>query len=101
MSHSIEDLREHLFATLAALRDEAKPMDLDRAKAVCEVGQVIINTAKVEVEHLRVTGHGKSAFLQLPAPDDEPPGERTQHGYAERAPGDGKGITGVTRHRLR
>lgn len=96
--HTIEDLREHLFATLAALRDEARPMELDRAKAVCEVAQVVINTAKVEVDHLRVTGQGSSGFIALPAPAA---GTETRHGHVEREPGDGKGITGVTRHRLR
>lgn len=67
---NIEDLREHLFATLAALRDEKNPMDLDRAKAVAGVAQVLVDSARVEVEMARVTGaRVGSAFLpQLPAP---------------------------------
>lgn len=54
--NKIEDLRNHLFETLEALRDPEKPMDLDRAKAVSEVSKVIIESAKVEVDFLRVTG---------------------------------------------
>jgi hypothetical protein len=53
MSNDINKLREHLFATLEQLRDGT--MDLDRAKAVAEVSQVVINSAKVEVDYLRAT----------------------------------------------
>lgn len=57
MKTKITDLREHLFATLEALRDEDKPMDLDRAKTIADVAQVVINSAKVEVEFCKATGH--------------------------------------------
>jgi hypothetical protein len=53
---NIEDLRKHLFATLEDLRSKDKPLELDRAKAISEIAQTIINSAKVEVDHLRVTG---------------------------------------------
>jgi hypothetical protein len=56
MKNGIDDLRNHLFATLEALQDEEKPMDLDRAKAVAEVAQTLINVAKVEVEFAKTTG---------------------------------------------
>lgn len=72
MSNNIDTLRDHLFATLAALRDPEKPMDIERAKAVSEVAQVIINSAKVEVDHAKVTGSKGSGFLDKPA--DLPPG---------------------------
>lgn len=54
--NKIDDLRDHLFETLEALRDEEKPMDLDRAKAVTDVAKVIVESAKVEVAFLKVTG---------------------------------------------
>lgn len=57
MNHTINDLREHLFATLEGLRDKSAPMDIDRAKAVAEVAQTIINSAKVEVDHMKVAGN--------------------------------------------
>lgn len=48
--NKITDLRDHLFETLEALKDQDKPMDLERARAISEVAQVIINSAKVEVD---------------------------------------------------
>lgn len=67
MKNKIEDLRNHLFATLEALQDADKPMEIDRAKAIAEVAQVIVNSAKVEVEFLRATDSVRgSGFI----PDD-------------------------------
>lgn len=54
--NKIDDLRNHLFATLEALQDDEKPMDLARAKAVADVARAVIESAKVEVDFLRVTG---------------------------------------------
>lgn len=54
--NKIDDLRNHLFETLEALKDEDKPMDLDRARAVADVARVLIESAKVEVDFLKVTG---------------------------------------------
>ena len=60
----ITDLRDHLFETLEALRDEEKPMDLDRARAVAEVAKVIVESAKVEVAFMKATGaDGGSGFI--------------------------------------
>jgi len=56
MKNKIEDLRNHLFTTIEALLDEDKPMDITRAKAVSNAAQAIINSAKVEVDFLKVTG---------------------------------------------
>lgn len=56
MKNKISDLRNHLFETLEALKDEEKPMDIARAKAVSDVAQTIINTAKVEIEFFEATG---------------------------------------------
>jgi len=56
MQNKIEDLRNHLFATLEALQDEDKPMELDRAKAISDVATTIINSAKVEVSFMQATG---------------------------------------------
>ncbi|MET4727384.1 hypothetical protein ABIE09_001178 [Lysobacter enzymogenes] len=55
MKNKIEDVRNHLFETLEALLDRSAPMDIDRARAVAEVAQTIINSAKVEVDFMRVT----------------------------------------------
>ena len=38
-------------------------MELDRAKIVAEVAQVLINSAKVEVDFMKVTGGLGSGFI--------------------------------------
>jgi len=63
MKNKIEDLRNHLFAAIENLMDEEKPMDIDRAKAVSDVAQVIINSAKVEVDFINKTGMVTTNFL--------------------------------------
>ena len=55
MAHTLEDLREHLFETLQALRDKEQPMDIARARAISEVAQTVINSAKAEVDYVRAT----------------------------------------------
>ena len=73
--NKIDDLRDHLFATLEALRDDDKPMEIERARAVADVARTIIESAKVEVDMLKVTGGTRSTgFIPeesrqaLPAP---------------------------------
>lgn len=56
MKNTGVDLRNHLFAALEGLSDQEKPMDIERAKAICDVAQVVINLAKVETEYARATG---------------------------------------------
>jgi hypothetical protein len=63
MKNKMEDLRNHLFATIEALSDEDKPMDIDRAKAISDVAQTIINTAKVEVDFLNKVGGNGTGFI--------------------------------------
>jgi hypothetical protein len=71
MSHNMTELHDHLFGALEALRDEKKPMDIERAKAVCLVADKIIAAAKVEVDYLEIVGHSKGTGL-LPAPEGAP-----------------------------
>jgi hypothetical protein len=61
--NKIEDLRNHLFATIEALLDEENPMDIERARAVSDVAQVVINSAKVEVMYMRLTGTNGTNFI--------------------------------------
>lgn len=68
MKNKIEDLRNHLFETLEALKDKDNPMPLDRAETIGHVAQAIINTAKVEVEFLKVTGGGTGTGFIPPDP---------------------------------
>lgn len=67
MKNKIEDLRNHLFATIEGLLDTETPLAIDRAKAVADVAQVLVNSAKVEVDFLKVTDSVRgSGFI----PDD-------------------------------
>lgn len=48
---NVNDLREKLFETLDGLQKGT--IDIEKARAVADVAQVIVNTAKVEVDYLR------------------------------------------------
>lgn len=64
MKNKMTDLRDHLFATLEALQDEDKPMDIDRARAIADVGRVLVDSAKVEVAFLNVAGGASTGFIE-------------------------------------
>ena len=75
--NKMQDLRNHLFETLEALKDEEKPMDLDRAKAIADVARVLVQSAKVEVKFAEAVGamcggefFQQSERLELPRPSD-------------------------------
>lgn len=77
MKNKLTDLRNHLFETLEGLKDKDHPMEIARAKAVADVAQTIINSAKVEVEFMKQTGATGSDFIPVSAPritgDDRKP----------------------------
>lgn len=80
--NKIEDLRNHLFEALEALKDPEKPMDLERAKAISDVAKRVIDSAKVEVDYLRVTGQmSGSGFIP---PDRQLPGAAPTPGPRRR-----------------
>jgi len=76
---SIADLRELLFATIEGVKGGT--LDLEKAKVIGDLSQVIVNTAKVEVDYAKATGQKGSGFLDQPK--QLPPG-----------------ITGVHQHRM-
>jgi len=84
MPKQIDDLREHLFATLEALRDKEKPMEIDRAKAIAEVAKVVVDTAKVEVSFIGAVGGSGSGFLPKPPARSEPPANGGQVRHLQR-----------------
>ena len=69
--NKIDDLRNHLFETLEALKDPDNPMELDRAKAIADVARVLVDSAKVEVQFLEVSGALRSTGFMPEA--EEPP----------------------------
>lgn len=85
----IEQVRQSLLDTLKDLRNRENPMDIDRAKAVATVASVLVDTARVENEYIKITGDTRSDFLE--APQNIPTIVR---------PGDRNGITSITQHKL-
>lgn len=79
---NINDLRSTLFDTLKGIKDGS--IDLEKARAINEVSKTIIDTAKVEVDYLKINGGGESPFVEAVGNNNLPPG-----------------IVGITRHRLR
>jgi hypothetical protein len=65
MSNKIQDLRDHLFETIKMLKDPNSKMDVEKAKAISEISQVIINSAKVEVEYMKNVGGLGSGFIPM------------------------------------
>lgn len=69
MSKTISDLREALFAQLERLNGDVSAEELARAKAVASIAKEINASAKIEVDHMRVTGsEGGSGFLPSERP---------------------------------
>jgi hypothetical protein len=73
MKNKIEDLRNHLFAALEGLADKDNPLELDRARAIADVGRVIVDTAKAEVAFINATGNRQgTGFIPVPAGEATP-----------------------------
>jgi hypothetical protein len=76
---TIDDLRAALFDAIEGVKNGT--LDIEKAKCISELSQVMVNSAKVEVEHEKATGEMSSIFLN---PIDNLPA----------------GVTGIVRHRL-
>ncbi len=75
-NNTIDALREELFGTLRALRNKEDPMDIERSKAVVNVAEAIIDSAKVEVDYMRVTGADGTGFISAhTSPKPLPPAD--------------------------
>lgn len=60
----IDQVRAALLDTLADLRNKEHPMDIERAKTVATVASVLVDTAKVENDYLKITGQDHSSFIE-------------------------------------
>ncbi len=78
---NIGELRDHLFDTIEKLKSGT--VDVRTAQAVAQLGDVIVQSAKVEVDYLKMSGEMHSGFIgleagqtppqaQLPAQREEP-----------------------------
>lgn len=63
-SNTIDDLRAMLMDTMRDLKDGK--IDIERAKAISDTAQTLVNVAKVEVDYAKLTGQSGSRFLGLP-----------------------------------
>jgi hypothetical protein len=61
--NKIEDLRDHLFEIIEMLKEN--DMELDKAKAIADIAQVIVNSAKVEVDFIKVVHGNGSGFIPI------------------------------------
>ncbi len=73
MNH-ISTVRQHLLDQMAALKnatgEDSVKLEISRAKGISDLAQVVVNSAKVEVEYLVATGQDRATFLQ---PEEEAP----------------------------
>lgn len=76
---NIDDLRDLLFSAIEGVKDGT--LDIEKAKVIGTLSQVMVNSAAVEVKHAQVTGQKGSNFLDKR--EELPPG-----------------ITGVRQHRM-
>jgi hypothetical protein len=61
--NKIEDLRNHLFEVIESLKDNE--IDIEKASAIKDIAQVIVNSAKVEVDFMKVVHGNGSGFIPL------------------------------------
>jgi hypothetical protein len=85
--NTIEGLRARLFAAIDGVRDGT--LEIDRAKTIGDLSQVIVNSAKVELDYVRAT-EGTSHSCSR-APGDE---EKTTRELP-------RGIVRVVQHKIK
>lgn len=62
MAKKIQDLRETLFDTIEQIK--SGKIDVEKAKAITNIAQVIVNSAKAEVDFLKnVNSQGNTGFI--------------------------------------
>lgn len=80
---TISDLRDVLFQTIEGVRNGS--VNVEQAKVISNLSQVMVNSAKTEVDYVKATNGIASNFLEANT----------------KASGLPQGITGVTVHRLK
>ena len=99
MSKSVTDLRAILFDAIESVK--AGDLDLDKARTINELSRTIVDSARAENDHAKITGGTGGDFLEsnLKLLPGQSGSERTGNGYktVTALPG---GAT-VTTHRMR
>lgn len=105
MTNTLETLRDSMFDTLQQLKDKKNPMEIDRAIAITKVADVIVDTAKVEIDHMRLVGGDGSGFIPVQSAARTTP-QLPGATYTEKTANGSKTVTAlpggasVTRHRM-
>lgn len=98
----VSTVRQILLDQMRALRaagPEEVEQELGRAKGVAELGQVMVNVARVEVDYVKATGQGRAPFFETGS-HPALPGPSGTHDVTT-LPGAKNGITSVVQHRLK
>lgn len=61
--NKMDDLRNHLFEVIEKLQDG--DIEIERAMAIKDVAQTIVNSAKVEVDFLKLVPGNGSGFIPV------------------------------------
>lgn len=77
MKNKISDLRNHMFAALERLgnedmSEEENKKEIERAKAISEVGKVIVESAKTEVLYAKLTRRKEAEPTEFLEIEEEP-----------------------------
>lgn len=70
MKNKITDLRNHLFEVIESLKDKDSDMTIEKAMAIKDIAQVIVNSAKVEVDFAKATGSVSNGSGFIPLEED-------------------------------
>ena len=90
-TRTIDDLRQVLFDTISAVK--GGQIDITRASIINDLSRTLVDTAKVEVDFLRVTKSDTSTFIAPATPEPvalPPPAPEGQN----------NGIVSITRHAI-
>lgn len=101
MNHNTDELYATLFDTLQAAK--AGTMKAEQVKLIGDTAQVIINLAKVEVDHAKVVGGKGSAFINGATPARQLAGQTTheQTGTGTKSITALPGGATITQHKMR
>lgn len=81
-NRTISDLREMMFDAMEGLKTGS--ITVEQAKALSGLGQVVISSAKVEVDYIRANNGGETPFLESAGNNNLP-----------------SGVVGIRQHRIK
>ena len=78
--NNIEELRADLFDTLRSLKGKVEPVEIQRAKAICDVAGKIIETGKLELAAMQKVKNPVATpfFAETPALGTPPQTHKAQ-----------------------